>query len=60
MVNVMDEKALWERLDKIISLLEEAGKPPSLLVRVLNGVATGAGILGIISIVDIIRAWIGG
>ena len=56
----MDEKALWERLDKIISLLEDAGKQPSLLVRVLNGVATGAGILGILSVVDIIRTWLGG
>ena len=56
----VDEKALFERLDKIITLLEIAGKKPSLLVRVVNGVATGIGILGILSAVDIIRAWLGG
>jgi len=51
---------LLERLDKIISLLEVANKQPSLLIRVGNGVATGAGILGLISVVDIIRTWLGG
>ena len=56
----MDETALLERLDRIISLLERAGKQPSLLLRVLNGVSTGAGILGILSIVDILKTWLGG
>ena len=55
----MDEKALFERLDNIIVLLKDAGKQPSLLVRVLNGVATGAGILGLLSVVDIIKSWLG-
>jgi hypothetical protein len=56
----MNEKALFERLDRIIVLLEDAGKQPSLFVRVLNGVATGAGILGVFSAVDIIKSWLGG
>ena len=56
----MDEKSLFERLDIIISLLEKSGKEPKLLVRIVNGAATGAGILGILSAVDIIRTWIGG
>jgi len=56
----MDEKSLLERLDKIISLLEVANKQPSVLVKIGNGVATGAGILGLISIIDIIKTWLGG
>ncbi|MDR0447088.1 MAG: hypothetical protein LBH07_00295 [Treponema sp.] len=56
----MDENLLWERLDKIITLLEIANKQPSLSLRVLNGIATGAGILGILSAVDIIKTWLGG
>jgi hypothetical protein len=55
----MDEKSILERLDKIISLLEVANKQPSVLVRIGNGVATGAGILGLISIIDIIKTWLG-
>jgi len=56
----MDENALFGRLDEIISLLKEAGKSPSLTSRVLSGLATGAGILGILSAVDVIRTWLGG
>ena len=56
----MDDKALLERLDKIIFLLEAAGKQPTLFMRVLSGLATGAGILGILSAVDIIKSWLGG
>jgi len=56
----MNEGALFGRLDKIISLLEDAGKPPSLLVRIGNGVATGVGVLGILSVIDLIRTWLGG
>ena len=54
------EKLLLERLDKIISLLEVANKQPSILVKIGNGAATGAGILGLISVVDIIKTWLGG
>jgi hypothetical protein len=56
----MDEKSLFGRLDKIISLLEVANKQPSLLVKIGNGAATGAGILGLISVIDIIKTWLGG
>jgi hypothetical protein len=43
----MDEKALFGRLDKIISLLENTAKIPTILERIVQGAATGAGILGI-------------
>ena len=56
----MNEKLLFERMDKIISLLEVANKEPSILVRIGNGAATGAGILGLISVIDIIKTWLGG
>ena len=56
----MDSKALFERLDKIILLLETTAKQPSLLARLFNGIATGAGILGILSAVDVIKSWLGG
>ena len=56
----MDEKALFERLDKIILLLEDTARKPALLSRVMSGAATGAGILGILSAVDIIKTWLGG
>ena len=56
----MDNKALFERLDRIIVLLETASKQPSLLVRIAAGAATGVGILGILSAVDVIKSWLGG
>jgi hypothetical protein len=54
----MDE--ITVRLDKIIGLLEAIARPPSVPSRILSGAATGAGILGILSAVDIIRSWLGG
>jgi len=56
----MDERELFGKLDRIISLLERSVKEPSLIVRIGNGAATGAGILGILSVIDIIRMWLGG
>jgi len=56
----MDEKLLLGRLDKIISLLEVANKQPSILIKIGNGAATGAGILGLISVIDIIKTRLGG
>ena len=56
----MDEKTLFEKLDRIIVLLEEISKQPSLISRIIAGIATVAGILGILSAVDIIKAWLGG
>ena len=54
----MDEKALFERLDKIIALLEKAGKEPTLGKRIVDGSAAGVGILGILAVIEIIRSWI--
>jgi hypothetical protein len=48
------------RLDRIIELLETIAKPASALSRALTGIATGAGILGILSVIDIIKSWLGG
>ena len=56
----VDGKTLHGQLEKIISLLEEIAKPPSVVSRVVSGIATGAGILGVIGIVDILRKWFGG
>ena len=60
----MDSKELNEitdRLDKMIALLEVISKPQPLAHRVLNGFATGAGILGILGAIEVIRTWmIGG
>jgi len=52
----MDEKALFERLDRIIELQEESNKQPSALARIGNSVVT---ILGILSAVDLIVGWLG-
>ena len=56
----MDEKALFEKLDKIILLLEKAGKEPSIMKRIADVLATGVGILGILAVIEIIRSWITG
>jgi len=56
----MDEKALFQRLDRIIELLEESVKKPTILARITSGLATGAGIMGILSAIDIIKTWLGG
>ena len=51
---------ITERLDKIIVLLETIAKPPSIASRILVGAATGTGILGILSAIDVIKTWLGG
>ena len=56
----MDEKTLFERLDRIIVILQDIAKSPSLIQRVANGAAIGVGILSILTIVETIRSWIGG
>jgi len=56
----MDEKVLFEKLDRIIMLLEKVNKEPPLVKRIIDGSATGVGILGIIAIIETIRTWIGG
>ena len=56
----MDENALFERLDKIIDLLETGLKPMSKAERVIGWVATLIGIMGVLAVVDIIIPWLGG
>jgi len=56
----MDEKALFKRLDRIIVLLEDSTQKPSIPMRIANGIATGVGIMGILSAIDIIKTWLGG
>jgi hypothetical protein len=60
----MDSKELNEitcRLDKMIALLEVISKPQPVAHRIVNGLATGAGILGILGAIEVIRSWmIGG
>ena len=54
------ENEITKRLDEIINLLKQNSRPVPVARRILDGVATGIGILGIISIIDIIKTWIGG
>jgi len=59
----MDASQLLEitkRLDEIVVLLRNGSRPVSVVRRVVDGIATGVGILGIISVIDILKAWIGG
>jgi len=60
----MDGKELHEiteQLGKIIALLEVISKPQPLAHRIINGIATGAGIFGILGAIEVIRSWmIGG
>ena len=60
----MDGKELHEiteQLGKIIALLEVISKPQPLTHRIINAIATGAGILGILGAIEVIRSWmIGG
>jgi len=51
---------ITKRLDDIIELLRNSSKPESIAKKIVNGIATGIGILGIISIIDIIKKRIGG
>jgi hypothetical protein len=48
-------KALNTKADTIIGLM---GRPESKKVRIFELVATGIGILGVLSVIDIIRTWI--
>ena len=56
----VDEKALFQRLDEIISLLREGNKTPSKASRIIDTVAAGVGILGIIGIIEVLKNWFGG
>ena len=56
----MDEKPILERLDRIIVILQDIAKPAPLFYRLSNGLAIGAGILSILTVVELIRSWLGG
>jgi len=61
----MDENALFGRLDgiserlrRIASLLEVAGRKPPLHERIMNIAASAVTIMGILSAAEIIRTWL--
>jgi len=57
----MDEKALeqWKKTNKILEDISNTIKTPkTMLERILEYGGAGVGILGILSIIDIIRNWI--
>jgi hypothetical protein len=57
----MDDKVLeqWERTNKILEDIRDAMKAPkSLIERVLEYGGAGVSILGILSIIEIVRNWI--
>ena len=53
-------KQIVRQLDEITKLLKIIGKPQSAAKRIIDAMATGAGILGIISIIDVLKSWLGG
>jgi len=59
-MTAMDLGTVTGQLDEIIGLLKTIARPVSGMRRVIDGIATGAGILGIISVVDILKTWLGG
>jgi len=56
----VNETALFQRLDRMIFLMEKAAKQPSVLIKALNLAATIIGIFGIFAAIDIIKNWLGG
>jgi len=50
-------KHMSKTLDQILVVLS---KPSSKLVRIFELVAVGVGVLGIFTVIDIIKNWIGG
>jgi hypothetical protein len=59
----MDKSQLAEitnRLDEIIGLLKTGFQPVSKARRIVDIIATGVGITGIIAVIDIIRTWLVG
>jgi hypothetical protein len=60
-VDIKELNEITGRLERIINLLEVISKPQPFANKVINGIATGAGILGILGAIEIIRTWmIGG
>lgn len=46
-----------ETLDKILGVLS---KPQNKFVRIFEIVATGIAILGVLTVIDVIKNWLGG
>jgi hypothetical protein len=59
-VNNKEFGEITGRLDEIIGLLKAISQPPPRVRQIVDILATGAGILGILSVADIIKAWLGG
>ena len=60
-MNSKELNEITQRLDKMIALLDVISKPQPLAHRIVNGLATIAGILGILGAIEVIRTWaIGG
>jgi hypothetical protein len=55
-----DEAKLFERLDEIIHLLKELSTPPSAARKIIDGLIIAVTILSVVSIIDILRQWLGG
>jgi hypothetical protein len=55
-----DLKEIIERFDKLIALVEGIAKPESNAKKIIDGIIAVVTITGIISIIDIIKGWIGG
>ena len=55
-----EKSEIIERLDVIIALLREVGKPEPLILKIANWFGLAVTILGILATVDILRNWIGG
>jgi hypothetical protein len=51
---------ILRRFDTVIELLRISTKPKPLFNRIADGIVTGIAILSIISIIDILKSWIGG
>jgi hypothetical protein len=60
-VKMMDEKGLeqWERTNKTLEDIRDAMQAPKTLIeKILEYGGAAVGILGIMSIIDIVRNWI--
>ena len=56
-----EDREVIKHIDEtLIKILKVLSKPTSILTRVFEIAATGITILGVISVVDIIKNWIGG
>jgi hypothetical protein len=59
-VDKVQFEEIIKRFDEVINLLKDSSQPLSIARRIVDGLATGIGILGVISIIDIIKSWLGG